>query len=164
MVLDLLAEFNQFLFQGGKPIADGIGQIDLVHCRVGETRPLGLDDTTRDADDRRIWRHILQDDGIGTDLDVITDLDAAENLGPGADDNVIAKGRVPLSTLLPGASERNPLEQCNVVADFCSLPDHHSHSMVNEESRSDLCRGMDFNPSEPSRQLGNRPGEEWNSV
>jgi hypothetical protein len=45
-----------------------------------------------------------------------------------------------------------------IVADLSSLPHHHTHPMINEESLADFCTRMDFDSREPPAKMGNQTG------
>jgi hypothetical protein len=56
------------------------------------------DNSRWDADDRRVRRHVVDDDGIRADTRAIAHVNRADNLGPGADEDVATKYRT-LATL-----------------------------------------------------------------
>ena len=107
-ILELLAKFDEFLLEGQEAVADRVRQIDVVHGRIGEPLALRLNDPGGHADDGRIGSNVLEDDGIGADLHVVTDRNPSEDLGPGADHDVIAQRRMPLPALLSRSTERHP--------------------------------------------------------
>lgn len=53
-IFELLAEFDQFLFKGEKPVADRVRKIDVVHGGIGKPLSLRFNHAGRHAYDRRI--------------------------------------------------------------------------------------------------------------
>jgi hypothetical protein len=45
----------------------------------------------------------------------------------------------------------------DIIGDFRSLPDHHTHAMVNKEASANLRAGVDFNTGQKTAQVGNQP-------
>src|SRR3546814_16875828 len=69
------------------------------------------------------------------------DLEGAEDLRAGADDDVVFERRVALHVTLAvavnagrGAAEGDALVEGHVVADLRGLADHHAHAVVAEEA------------------------------
>ncbi len=81
--------------------------LDHVPLRVwqledGVVAGVGVgDDVTGDADDGGVGGDVSDDYGAGADLGAGADVDGADDLGPGADDDAVAKGGVALGP--PGA-------------------------------------------------------------
>jgi len=48
----------------------------------------------------------------------------------------------------------------DILSDFRRFSDDHPHSMVNEESGTDLCSRMDLDPREKSGNMREKAGEE----
>ena len=59
-----------------------------------------------------------------------------------------------LAPLLACASERDALKKRDIVTYFSSFTDDHPHPMIDKESCPDRSRWVNFNPSEPTSQLG----------
>jgi len=57
LVVEFLAELDDFAFEGFEAIGDRIGDVDMVHGGFGQPLPFGLNDTCRHADHRGIGRH-----------------------------------------------------------------------------------------------------------
>ena len=68
--------------------------------------------------------HVLDDDGVGADLGAVADRDRPEQLGAGADGDVVAEGRMALAALEAGAAQGDPLVEGDAVADLGGLADH----------------------------------------
>lgn len=50
-VFEFFAEFDQLLLKSNQPIVNRVGHVNLIHGRIRQAFALGLDDTSRDADD-----------------------------------------------------------------------------------------------------------------
>ena len=77
-VLTLLKTRDTLLKRGDLQ-HDGVGRMDVVKLFTAEP-----DDASRHADDRRVVRHLAQDDGIGRDAGVISDPKRPKHLRAGA--------------------------------------------------------------------------------
>jgi len=56
--------------------------------------------------------------------------------------------------LVPGgATERHAVIQGAVVADFCGLPHHHPHAVVDEDAAADGGTRVNFDPGEPAADM-----------
>src|SRR5699024_5442644 len=86
-----------------------------------------------DAHGARVRGHILDDHGIGPDRGVVADDDGPEDLRPGADEHMIADGRVPLGLLHRGAAEGALVVAPDVTAALRGLPDDDTIGVVDEE-------------------------------
>ena len=104
----------------------------------------------------------LEDDGIRSDLDVVTDSDAAENFGPGTYDHMVAQRRMALASLFAGPSKRHALKEGDVLANLRRLPDHDAHAMIDEETFADDRGRMDFDAGQNACDLRNHAGQKWN--
>src|SRR3989449_7791729 len=92
LAVEFLAELDELALEGLEAVGDRVGHVGVIHRRLGQPLPpFRLDDPGRHADDRGVRRDRLQYDGVGSDLDVIADLDPTEDLGPGAHHHVIAQ-------------------------------------------------------------------------
>src|SRR5437870_7145488 len=57
LAVKLLAEFDELALEGLEAVGDRVGDVGVVHRRLGQALlPLPLDDPTGDADDRGVWR------------------------------------------------------------------------------------------------------------
>ena len=86
------------------------------------------------------------DDRVGADLGAVADRDRAEQLGAGADGDVVAQGRVALAALEAGAAQRHPLVERHPLADLGRLADHDARAVVDEELAADPRRRVDLHP------------------
>ena len=114
------------------------------------------DDPAGHADDRRIGRHLAQDDRIGRNARVVADLERAEHLRARADHDVVAERRVPLADVLARAAERHALVEQAVVADLSGLANHNPRPMVDDKSAADPRARMNLNPGPHLRPLRDR--------
>ena len=103
---------------------------DFLPFGIGEHAVLEIgfdaapaDHAAGDADDRAMGGHGGDDDGTGADPYVIADADAAEDFCAGADDDVVADGRMALAALFAGAAQRYALIDENIVADLGRFAD-----------------------------------------
>ena len=126
---------------------------------VGSLGPAALDPDRMAgvADDRRVRRHVVDDDAVGADLRAVADRDRAEQLGAGADRDVVLDGRVALAGGEAGAAERHALVERHVVADLGRLADHDAHAVVDEEAAADRRRGMDLDSGDRARDRRDQP-------
>src|SRR5580698_5819531 len=99
-------------------------------------------DTTGDADDCRVVRYRMNDNGAGADFHVVADLNTAENLSARSDNHVIADGRMALAVLVARATERDALIAKHVVADLGGFADHYSHAVIDEKAPADFRAGV----------------------
>src|SRR5690606_7393206 len=96
----------------------------------------------------------------GTDLGALSDLNGSEDLSAGADDDAVMKGGVPLTGFLAGSSEGDPLEDRDVLTDLGRLSDDHTHTVVDEQSRTDGGAGVNLDPRHKSRRLTDPSGDQ----
>src|SRR6185437_16473621 len=88
-------------------------------------------------------RHVDEDDAAGADFGVPADLDIAEHLGAGREEDAVAHLGVAVAALLAGATERHLLEDLDVVADHRRLADDDAGAVVDEDAGADRHGGMD---------------------
>src|SRR4029078_2457170 len=138
--------------------------INVIHGRIGKTLALRLNDPGGHADDGRVCGNALEDDGIPSDLHVVTAGNPSKDLGPGADHYVIAQRRMALPALLSRATERYSLKERDVIPDFSGFPNHHSHAVINAEPGADAGGRRDLDSGQPASHLGNGAGYKWNTV
>src|SRR2546425_146744 len=105
LAVEFLAEFDELALEGFEAVGDRVGHVGVIHRRLGDALPpFRLNDPGRHADDRGVRRDRLQYNGVSSDLDVIADLDPAENLCAGAHHHMISQRWMALAALLAGAS------------------------------------------------------------
>ncbi len=80
-----------------------------------------------------------------------------QQLGAGADRDVVLEGRVALAAGEAGAAEGHPLVERHPVADLGGLADHHARAVVDEEVRADPGGGMDLDPGHRAARVGDHP-------
>src|SRR5206468_7666541 len=102
--------------------ADALDQLlDRLAHRVGEIGLVEIDAPrhplavaicypARNAHDNGVRRDLADDHRAGADAAAVADLEAADDLGPGADHDVVAECRMPLLALEARAAERHALQ------------------------------------------------------
>ena len=123
----------------------------MVELFAGEA-----DDPAGHADDRRIGRHLAQDDRIGRNARVVANLERAEHLRARADHDVVAERRVPLADVLARAAERHALIEQAVVADLGGLAYDDAGAVVDDEAAADVRAGVDLDARPHLRPLRDR--------
>ena len=83
-------------------------------------------------------------------------VDRPQQLGAGADGDVVPECRVALAALEAGAAQRHPLVEGDAVADHGGLADHHAGAVVDEELPADHRRRVDLDPGHRAGQVGDR--------
>ena len=109
-----------------------------------------------DADSARVGRHVLDDDGVGSDRGVVADDDGAEDLRPGSDEHVVADRRVALRLCHRRTAEGDLMVEHDIVADFRGLPDDDSVGVVDEEATPDPGPWVDLHPGQRPHELGHQ--------
>ena len=71
------------------------------------------------------------------------DLDIAENLGARSNHHAAADFRMAILILLPGAAERDAVQDRDVVVDHRGLADHKAGRMIEENAAADFGGGVD---------------------
>src|SRR6185312_573710 len=111
---------------------------------------------------RRTGRDVLGHDGIRPDLRALPDLDRAEDLRAGADDDARTDSRVPLSGdsgRRVRTAQRDVLVDRDVVADFRGFADD-AEAVIEEGPLPDPGAGMDVDRRQEAREMVDQPGEE----
>ena len=98
-------------------LGDRVRQVDPVGVGALDAAPVDAHRMAGVADDRRVRRHVGDDDAVGADLGAVADRDRAEQLRAGADRDVVLHRRVALAGREAGAAERDALVERDVVAD-----------------------------------------------
>jgi hypothetical protein len=90
----------------------------------------------------------------------VSDRHRAEQLGAGADRDVVLNGGMALAAREAGAAERDALVERHPVTDLGRLADHDPGAVVDEEVLADLRRGMDLDPGDRPARERDRPRRE----
>ncbi|MDT7732885.1 MAG: hypothetical protein QOE12_59 [Mycobacterium sp.] len=98
-------------------------------------------------------RNLFDDNGVGSDPAVVTDLDRAQHFRAGADDHAVADGGVTLAGLGAGSAERDPVVDGDVVAYLRRFADHHPRRVIDEQTLADDCAGVDVHAGQNSGDL-----------
>ena len=100
---------------------------------------------------------------VGTDDDIVADLDTSQYRGVAVDDDVVADNRMTgnpldrisvLVQLERQRAQRNTLIQFHVVTDNTGGSDDHTRSMIDGEVFADGCRRVNVNACLGMRQFG----------
>src|SRR6185369_2044496 len=92
--------------------------------------------------------NVADNDCVRSDLGSVADEHGAENLCACADHDVLAERWVAFARVPRRATERDAMIERAIVADFCGLADHHTHSVVDDDTPADYRAGMDFDSSQ----------------
>ncbi len=131
------------------------------HAQRRRSRDVLVDHTTGQAYNGRTGRHVLHDYGSGPHASMRSDVDGAEDLPPGSDNNTIAEGWVALLPLEAGSAQRHALVQHHVVADLGGFADHDTHAVIDDESSPDRGTGVDLDAGHGAAQLADESRAEW---
>src|SRR5689334_24374798 len=82
-------------------------------------------------------RHGLDHDRAGSDARAMADLDVAENLCAGADQHAVTDFRMTVLVLLAGATERDAVQDRDVVLDHSGLAADKTGGVVEEDAAAD---------------------------
>src|SRR5665647_441547 len=105
-------------------------------------------------------RNVLDDNGVGADLHVVSDVHGTEDPGAGTDGDVVADRRMTLDALHRTTAEGDAVVHQYVVAYLGSLADDHTHAVVDEEAPTDLRAGVDLDAGDRPRELGQQPSSQ----
>src|SRR6185437_14056183 len=97
----------------------------------------------RDAGHGDVVRHRLDDHGASGNTRAVADLDIAEDLGAGADHDAAAYLGVTVLVLLTGATERDVMQDRDVIVDLRGLADDEAGRVVEEDAAADARRRVD---------------------
>src|SRR5438034_1505062 len=109
--------------------------------------------SARHADDNAVRWHLAHDDRARADAAAVADCEAADDLGAGADGDIVAERRVALLLLEAGAGEAHTLVERHVLADLRGLADHHTHPVIDEEPAAESCGRMDLDAREKAGEV-----------
>ena len=73
----------------------------------------------------------------------MADLDIAENLGSGADQDAVGNLRMAVAAFLAGAAKRHAVQDRDVIADHSRFAHHEAGRMVEEDALADARRRID---------------------
>lgn len=130
-----------------------------VEALLEHAAAIALDDASRHAHDGAVIGHVLDDNRVTADLDVVADANVAEHLGARAHGDVVAQGGVALASFVAGAAERNALVEHAVVAHDGGFADDDAHGVVDKEVLADLCGGMNLDAGDVAGDLREHAGE-----
>src|SRR3954454_12687099 len=126
-----------------RPISESHGVDHLIHG----ARRLGTagfaDDLGRHACDRHVVRHRFDHDRARRDARAMADLDIAEDLRAGADQDAVTDFRMTVLVLLAGAAERDAMQDRDVVLDKCRLTADETGGVIEEDAAADARGGVD---------------------
>ncbi len=157
--IELCLQFVDFLL-------NRVGQVNLVEFPAGIFL-LAIrrhDDIPGNADNRCIWRHFPQHNGIPADTHVIPDRERSKHLRACTHQHMIAERRMALALMLACAAQGYAVINVAIVADFGSLPNNNAHAVVDKQAFANLSAGVNLNPRQPAAKLRNRSGERAHAV
>src|SRR5262249_11656229 len=102
------------------------------------------DDLGRNAGNRGVVRHRLEDDRSGGDARAVADFDIAESFGAGPDQHAVADLWMAITRLLAGAAERGLSPYGDVVLDPGGPVHHQAGRVVEEDSTPDAHGRIDI--------------------
>ena len=130
-----------------------------VKALLEHAAAVALDDASRYAHDGAVVGHVLDDNRVAADFDVVADANVAEHLGARAHGDVVAQGGVALAGFVAGAAKRDALVEHAVVAHDGGFADDDAHGVVDKEMLADLCSGMNLDPGDVAGDLREHTGE-----
>ena len=147
--------------QLGDALGDDVRQILLVEV-VGGVDGLVVDPHHfgRHADGGAVGGQVAEHDAAGTDAGIVADVDRAEDFGARTDQDIVAKGGVPLAGILAGAAEGHAVVDGAVVADLSGLAEHDAHAVVDEQTLADGGTGVDLDAGAVASVLADPPRKE----
>src|SRR3989475_8768338 len=170
----LLAHFGQGALQFLRMLDQGldglcVGIVLFLHyCVSGKPRRLFgsfFNDPAGDPDYRRACRHFLYHNRVGSDSSTVADLETAEHLGTGANDDALSQGRMPLGPAVErGAAKGHALVDRAAVADLGGFADCAPHAVIDEHAAADLRTRMNLDAGQPASQLGSEAAEPAQAV
>lgn len=141
------------MLQVGNILFDRVGQMNMIQLLRRIARVYPLDDTSRHADDGRVWRYLMQNNAARTDLGIVSNRKRTKYFGACTNHDVVADGWMTLAVLLARTAECNALIERNIVADNRRFSYNNAVSMVNKKAFSYLCTGMNFDAGLSCRTL-----------
>ena len=130
-----------------------------VEALLEHAAAVALDDAPGHAHDGAVVGHVLDDDRVAADLDVVANVDVAKHLGARAHRDIVAQGGVAFAGLVAGTAERDALVEHAVVAHNGGLADDNAHGVVDKEMLADLCGRMNLDASDMAGDLREHAGE-----
>jgi hypothetical protein len=109
-----------------------------IEALLEHAAAVALDDASRHAYDGAVVGHVLDDNRVAADFDIVADANVAEHLGARAHGDVVAQGGVALAGLVAGAAECDALVEHAVVAHDGGFADDDAHGVVDKEVLANL--------------------------
>ena len=159
---DVLFGSVDLLLKVVEALKDRVRQQIMPQRHTHHPETLLLDAPPRYADNSTIIRNILQHHRVGADIHVVADGDPAEHLCSRTYDDIIAERRVALPGLLPRASKRHSLIQCDIRAEDGCFTNDDAHAVIDKESAPDVSCRMNLNTGYETRKRHNDMGQHRN--
>src|SRR4029450_5217131 len=135
-------------------LAHGVRQIGLVEVDVaGHPLAIAICYPPRNADDNGVRGNLAYDDRARADPAAVADLEGADDLGAGADNDVVAQGRMAFLALQARPAEGHALQQRDVLTDLGGLADDDPHAVIDEEAGAELRGWMDLDARDEPRDV-----------
>ena len=117
---------------------------------------------SRHTDDGSTRLYVFKHHGIGAYANIVADMNGAEHLGAGTDNDIIAQRGVTLALFPACASQCDTVIEGAIVADFRGFAYDDPHAVINEKAPSYGGAGMNLDAGYPARDIGNhacQPGQ-----
>jgi hypothetical protein len=107
--------------------------------------PLPQQYSCRDTHGDRVWGHVRQDNGVGSDSDVIADVNGSQNFCSGSYVDSIANGRGPAQSGVP-ESDGHSIADHTIVSKNRVSADDNSTKMIDAKSAAQSSFTRQFYP------------------
>src|SRR5262249_50790864 len=146
-------------------LAHRVRQMGLVEIDVaGHPLAVAICYPPGNADHNGVRGNLAHDDRARPDPAAVTDLEGADDLGPGPDDYVVAQGRVALLAFQARPAEGHALQQGDVRAALGGLADDDAHAVIDEETGAELRGRMDLDARDDPRHVREEAGRDRPAV
>jgi hypothetical protein len=156
---NLLLQFLDPLDERNQCVALRIGKTlqwpRLARMRIGPSNSPG-----RHADGRRKGRYIAEDNSASPDFRAVADRNGAKDFRAHPDHDIVAQRWVTFPSLFAGPTQCHALIKRAIVSNDRSLADYDAHSVIDEQSSSNLCPWMNFDSGQESTDMRQKTGRQ----
>src|SRR5213078_1975181 len=136
-------------------LAHGVREVRLVQVDLpGHALTVAICYPAGNAHHNGVRRHLADDHRTGADAAAVADLEPADDLCAGADDDVVSERRVALLALEARPRQAHALVDRDVLPHLRGLADHDTHAVVDEEARTELPASRSTRPRSSVRGRG----------